>query len=121
MATVFTAADVNTSDNQDPTEIVDTWKQRGEAGVVVVYNDMYEGDYHPGIYGYGELHWDDLLFDVDSSSSQFYPTQLVKIPIEGSGYGFQFILFNFDDGTFKMTGYQVKAVAQKASYVYNQE
>jgi hypothetical protein len=69
------------------------------------------------LYGYGTLVWDDALFDVSSPSGAYRRDNLFKEALSGLGYGYQLLLWSYDEGAFTFSGYQIVAPVKGERFI----
>lgn len=106
---VYVPGDVNTGVGQPHAAIVDMSKVRLNANITVIYSSESTGQTSADIYGFKEIVWDDAFFDIDPPNKSFLGNQMFKEPIKGVGYSIQLMVWNFDEATFRLAGYQLDA------------
>lgn len=106
----------NAAAGQDKQQIVDVYTQRINCNITMLYNSDLSGETSADIYGYDEVYWDDAVFDIAPSANQAQLYQLFKEPIQGVGWSYQLMVWNYDDATFKMAGYQIEAAPKGKRY-----
>lgn len=101
--------DANVAASQDPESISDKYRQLVDFNVMIIYNSTTYGDSvtdiytkDDGIYETGDLN------GIESPNSRFYRHTRFAVPVYGHAYGFQVVVWNFDNNTFEMVGYQLK-------------
>lgn len=106
---VYRGTDVNGTSAQDARQIVDVPKRRLNGNITIIYSSEYSGETSADVYGFSDIVWDDAFFDIDSPTKQFQQFQLFKEPIKGTGYSIQMMVWNYDEATFRLAGYQIDA------------
>lgn len=113
---LFTGAEINVTSGQDAEELVDTYIQKASANVTITYNASLSGDTSSDLYGNDELFWDESFMDVAPPFGQHELYQTFKEPIQGVGYSYQMSVWNYDETTFKLCGYQIDATRKGKRY-----
>lgn len=109
---------VNSNDSQDPAQLLGLYTQRLDCNFTVIYSNDESGATTSDIYGFSDLVWDDASFDIQPSAQQFQPYQLFKAPIhQGVGYSYQLMIWDYDEATFRLVGYQIVAPLKGQRYI----
>jgi hypothetical protein len=69
--------------------------------------DERTGQTQYDMYGVDNLQWDNSLYDVFGTNNEVNDYVVLKEPIQGIGYSFQATIWNWDDGYFGISGYQI--------------
>lgn len=105
----YNTSHVNNASGQLSTDLVGFNKQRLNANISIKYE---EDDFTSTVYdnyGYNALIWDDALFDVNSPATMYRRHALFKEALQGISYSYQLIIWNYDETTFTLAGYQIMA------------
>jgi len=114
----FTSADLNGA--QDPRTIVDTPIYRCNASLGYRRNDELTAEVNYDIYSYPVMMFDNIEFDNFAPIEQRKQNTLMKLPLEGTCYSFNFVTFSWDETTFRLNAYQIAAQLQNAGNVFKE-
>jgi hypothetical protein len=96
---------VNTSENE-------FWvgfpKVRLDCNISFILDHQQGGETSYDLYRFYDLVWDYSLFDVTGSVQTADDYVLIRTAIQGIGYAFQAMVWNWDVSAFSLTGYQLK-------------
>ena len=108
---VWTEADANVAASQDPDDIADKFKQLVDYNVSIIYNSATYGDTITEVYTADDGVYEIGTFTgIESPNTRFYKHSRFTVPIYGQAYGFQVVVWNFDENTFEMVGYQLETM-----------
>jgi hypothetical protein len=113
----YLPTDVNTSSSQSAEEICGVPKQRLNVSLGIRYESENNIENYFDSYGFSDLMWDNAFFDIDSPSAGYPRAILFKQALQGVGYSYQFVCWNFDETTFILGGYQIVSNQKGNRYV----
>lgn len=95
--------------NATADEIVGVPKNEILLNVAILYDNQRTGEVSYDLYGYQDLVWDSTFFDTNQSALQTDRHVLLKETLKGVGYSHQVLLWSFDEGVWRVAGYQIDA------------
>lgn len=109
--------DINTASGQTSEDLVGFNKQRLNANISIKYEEDDFNDTIYDNYGYNDLIWDDALFDVNSPSVSYRRHVLFKEALQGISYSYQLTIWNYDETTLTLAGYQIMANIRGSKHI----